>query len=194
MRSLAGFSPQGRQESDTTEHDITTRMAVIFPSPSHRLKVEIPGAFLIQNSLPLSDAYTTEQKIKWNEAIISNLSLTLEDIEEFAAKANKNPQTVWLKLFLMIGQPLIICQLSTEVTICAVINSQFVSAEVETKLHKVTKQATWFKKVTPSADFFSHLLDLSCFGSQGPCLESALQSLGILHVFSQKLYMHACSC
>ena len=54
------------------------------------------------------------------------------------------------------------------------------SGEVETQLHKVTEQATWFKNFTPSADSSSDLLDLSCFGSWGPCLQGALQSLGII--------------
>lgn len=65
------------------------------------------------------------------------------------------------------------------------------SGEVETQLHEVTEQATWFKKVTPSAGSSSDLLDLSCFGSWGPCLQSARQSLGIILLIVRIIVMIA---
>ena len=60
---------------------------------------------------------------------------------------------------------------------CTWINT---SGEVETQLHKITEQATWLMKVTASVRSFFELFDFDWFGSWGPWLQSALQTLGII--------------
>lgn len=54
-----------------------------------------------------------------------------------------------------------------------------ISGKVETQLNKTTEQATWFKKVTHSTGSFFDLFAFGWFGSWGPRLWSALQTLGI---------------
>lgn len=53
------------------------------------------------------------------------------------------------------------------------------SGEVETQLHKITEQAIWLEKVTPSVGSFCDI-DIDGFGSWGPWLQSAHQTLGII--------------
>ena len=43
----------------------------------------------------------------------------------------------------------------------------------------MTEQASWLKKMTPSVASFFDLFDFDWFGSWGPWLQSALQTLGI---------------
>ena len=61
-------------------------------------------------------------------------------------------------------------------TCCTWIN---LSGEIETQLHKIIGQATWFKKVTASKESFFDLFDFDWFGSWRPWIQSALQILEI---------------
>lgn len=54
------------------------------------------------------------------------------------------------------------------------------SGEVKTQLCKITEQTTWLKIVTFSAGCFFDLRDFDWFGSWGPWVWGALQTLGII--------------
>ena len=125
--------------------------------------------------------------VSTDEAMTGNLSLTLEDITESAAKAIAAQQKLLDSLAKVILDNRIVLNylLAEQGGVCAVANATCctwisTSAEVETQLHKATEQATWLKKVTPSMGPFFDLFDFDWFGSWRPQLQSALQTLGII--------------
>lgn len=118
-----------------------------------------------------------------NEAVIRNLSLTLESIVESAVRAIAAEQksldsvaTVDLDNRTDFGY-LLAEHGGVNTTCCAWIST---SSKVEAQLHKITEQATWLKKVTPSTGSYPNLLHFEWFGSWGPRFQSALQELSCL--------------
>ena len=66
---------------------LLTSMAVIFPVLGHRLKWKLPGGIHDSKLVSCGRSLLPWLRVSANEAMIRNLSLTLEDIVEPAAKA-----------------------------------------------------------------------------------------------------------
>ena len=121
-----------------------------------------------------------------HEAMIRNLSSTLENIAESTAKMiAAEPKSLDFLAKVVLGNRKVPdYPLAEQGSVCSVVNTTCCtwinsSGEVETQLQKITKQATWLKTVTPSVGSFFDLLGFDWFGSWGPWLQSALQTLGI---------------
>ena len=109
--------------------------------------------------------------------MIRNLSLTLEDIAESAAKtiAAQQKSLYSLAKVVLNNRIALYYLLAEQGDVCAVANTTCytwsnTSGEVETQLHKVSEQGSWFKKVTTSVGSFFDLFYSDCFGSWGPWL------------------------
>lgn len=119
-----------------------------------------------------------------NENMIRNLSLTLEDTDE-TAKIIAPPNPAPLIEFLD-GLAIVVfdCLLTEQGGVCVVTNISWYMyintfGKGETQLHKITEQASWLKRVTPSpGSFFSIFCDW--FVYLGLWLWRALQTWGTI--------------
>lgn len=117
---------------------------------------------------------------------LKNLSLTLEDFAESAAKIIAAHEKSLDSLAKVVPDNSILDDLLAEQEgVYAVANTTYrtwinTSGEVETQLYKVTEQATWLKKVMALVGSSFELSDSDWFGFWGPWLRSACQMLGII--------------
>ena len=107
--------------------------------------------------------------------MIKNLSLTLEDTAESTAKAIDAQEKSLDSLAKVVLDNRIALDylLADQGGFCAEANATCctwvnASGEVETQLHKITEQATWLKKATPSLGSFFDVFGFDWFVSWGP--------------------------
>lgn len=109
---------------------------------------------------------------------LKNLSLTLEDFAESAAKIIAAHEKSLDSLAKVVPDNSILDDLLAEQEgVYAVANTTYrtwinTSGEVETQLYKITEQATWLKKVMPLVGSSFELSDSDWFGFWGPWLRS----------------------
>ena len=178
---------KGNQNKTTcavyTPSCLTALHAVPFPVLSHRLKGELPGGIHDSKFTSFDGSPLPWLGVSGNEATVRRLSLTLEAMAASAAKAIACLESLAKAAlddrialdYLLAEQGGVYAVANT--TCCTWINT---SGKAETQLHKITEQATWLKKVTPSMGSFFDLFDLSRFGPWGPWLHSTLQTLTII--------------
>ena len=176
-------------------------VAISFPrgpsQPRDRTRVSLIWPFTIWATLVRSEYKS--------DALIRNLSFTLEDTTESAAKAECRCPTIILNSLAKVvhGNGIALGYLLAEQEgVCAVANTTCwtwvnTPGGAETQQYKITEQATWLNKVTLSTKSVFDLFESEWFGSCRPWLQNELQILRIILIitivsswyaaFSQKL-------
>ena len=127
---------------------------------------------MIRKLAPFGRFLLTWLGVNTNKAMVRNFSLTVESIAEYAAKATATQQKFLdsLAKVLLDNRIALDCLLLKQRAVYAMANTTChtwinTSGEAETQLHKINKQATWLKTVTPSMESFFDLFGVDWFES-----------------------------